>query len=553
MPEKQPLPKVIITTIKNSLRIPNKGGLHPLRQCKLFEIVCPKFIEDFGKPIDKQKILNKAKKKMAENYRMCDLNKLLKRIHKKLTNKDNELSIVNKVALVQVDNQFRIVFWASQGFLEDFGVTCERRGKIKKIDKYINENREIPLELLLPDHKEPEPQRGIHQELEKFRLDPHDKENERIKEVFVKPRNKYKKAKNRLLKHGLVIISGPPHIGKTSMALYLAMDVCEKKFVNDIFKLRHFDKEIDEKLLLLYKQDTYNCIIIDDVFGSRYKPNFDVGNKFDQLQKFTDKGNLIILTTDRQLLKEAICNTKFGEMKEEYIYSHFVVELEQEQVKKDFPYKSLMEILKRHLTYELKAGNITKEQEKIAIDHRKEICSRLKFPNNYKQFVKVHLKEVTMKNKGISLRQEVERACNIEEAVKKWFLNLNESEQYYVICVFFFESTGKDKVNDCYSKVIDRMREFNPNLLKMRASHVRKHMDIYITEEPWFRNTSYWLGVAKGLKGFFGEKEDDPLVSIIQELSSQLYEPIQYPELESLNPKKFIEFINQKSPYFHVF
>lgn len=118
---------------------------------------------------------------------------------------------------------------------------------------------------------------------------------EKIKAVYVKP-HCYSMAEEKLRNNRLLIITGPAHVGKTSMAFYLADS---------------FQKNISRRFLifpasgdLLEIADLHNSIVLfDDPFGgTRYEPfPGSIVDRFDRLQWLSTK-NYIIVTSRRGMV-----------------------------------------------------------------------------------------------------------------------------------------------------------------------------------------------------------------------------------------------------------
>lgn len=325
---------------------------------------------------------------------------------------------------------------------------------------------------------------------------------DRISNVYVKP-SCYSGAKEKLKKNRLLIITGPAHLGKTSIAFYLAdsfrKDNIARRFIifptdgdfSDIAGLRH------------------SVIVFDDPFGSvSYQPGL-TGDISDKLSQLALK-NYVIVTSRREVLNEALKYQKLGERKRE----DFVTEMVQE----DYTDKDFEEILQKHLDfYKANDGIIT-----LTNRHKREILWALKFPHNYERLVAVELIKVINKEKDF--RQAIKDAKEIERAVGNWFEGWYSKDKEVFYFLLTLALCGEMKEEDfirIHQKAIRRLNtERNLGLpFPGNLSRLRKDTASYVSQSGLLRleHPSYEEGIMDHIRDSYPE---DTIV-ILKEMARQ--------------------------------
>jgi len=339
--------------------------------------------------------------------------------------------------------------------------------------------------------------------LRSYCIEDDDSEMKRIKEVYVKPGKIYDEASDKLKKEHFLIIAGPPNVGKTSMAYYLASK--RKGLINSDETPAGILKMSGELLPELKNVKNF-VILFDDVFGkSKSEPYY--ANRYEAFLKLKDK-NFLILTSRENILNEIKDKrTRFAEFSE-YKINNVTIKIEQEGSYTD---EELGVILKNHLEYYLKTRVINKKEKEYALKHKDEIISKLRFPHNYELFVRVELKKI-LENE-ISFNKAIDNAKNIKRVVKKWFLNLSEDEKYFVFTVAFFPYLNEGNLERVYEEVIKILQKNSSSSINV----LRKETSSYITETGVidFKHPTYWEGVWDGIRDKF-ETELRKIIPVLE-------------------------------------
>lgn len=217
---------------------------------------------------------------------------------------------------------------------------------------------------------------------------------ERIRHVYIEPRC-YARAEEILKSKHLLIITGPAHLGKTSMGFHMA-DSFTKNNISRRFFVFPESGDLSEIAGL---HDS--VILFDDPFGGSAYRVSPLGDRLDKLQELACK-NYIIVTSRREVLNEAIKYTKIGEKN----LKDLTIEMAQE----GYGNKDFEVILERHLEY-FKADS---DIRALANCYKEEIIKELRFPHNYERLVGEELRKVIKKEKdfhqALSDAKEIERA-----------------------------------------------------------------------------------------------------------------------------------------------
>ena len=273
-----------------------------------------------------------------------------------------------------------------------------------------------------------------------------DLEFKRLVKVYVKPEG-YKLALQKLKKNRFLIITGAPHLGKTSTLQKLAYDL------NKSYEDFEVIFEIEDQTEAILKNLRNSIIIFDDIFG---KLDFEKKKRAERLNKLLNLtqspyNNFIICTTRQEILLKAKKET------ETYFYEDYEFKIEQEG---SYNSKALNQILNNHLKYFLQKGIISETEIKIAEKNKENITKELRFPHNYPFLIKNFLKFVSKKTMPIF--EAINRAKHIKKAVKIWFSNISNNEiKYFIFAVVLFQNIEKIKFEKIYKKFISIIKKKN--------------------------------------------------------------------------------------------
>lgn len=306
----------------------------------------------------------------------------------------------------------------------------------------------------------------------------------RIKSVFVPPQQ-YAMANEILNNRGIVIISGPPHIGKTATARHLLL---QQKMEGRIKSLVNCSTYADLCNLGFPKN---TGILLDDPFGGVSFNDPEIGDKFNEISRLTGY-NYVVITSREEILEEVCSETKMGERKD---VQNLTVGLSSETSYTD---EDLYNVLMRHLSYMHELHNpeeerISLDQKRLAEQNAEIIIKSLRFPHNIERLITLYLRNISSEE---DLREAVESAKEIEIAVANWFNRLDSNLRWFVFVVTLFNIFEEDQFKKLYEVVMRRL-----NLIPEEVSRLRKATASYIntTGKVRFSHSSYWEGTMKAI------------------------------------------------------
>lgn len=323
----------------------------------------------------------------------------------------------------------------------------------------------------------------------------------KIEYVYVSPQQ-YKPAVKILEEKGLVIILGPPDIGKTALGLYLLIQLKKEGRITDFYGFSEYQKL--EKLQSLELKD-YG-IFMDDPFGKNEFTARKIGDDFVDIINLS-KFNFVVITSRIDVFERAWEFTKMGEMSEKLLEEHIFRLDEHESYTKE----DLIQVLKRHLDYSFEIQkDITKGEYHLARLHKNVIVSSLVFPHNIERLVSLHLKDVGNES---DLREAIQEAKEIQNVAGRWFAHLDlKQEKYFVLAVTLFNGIFEEEnfdpiLNDLFS--IYKI-EGTPRLADLRRA--TKHW-ITTDGKVGFIHQDYYEGVSKEIrKNNYGPYKEDLLL-----------------------------------------
>ena len=323
----------------------------------------------------------------------------------------------------------------------------------------------------------PIPEKYIPSVTEPDRLD-------RTRHVYVKPRC-YSKAEEILRNNRILIIAGPPHIGKTSMGFHLADSF--KKTLSRRFIIFPETGDLSDIVSL-----NNTVILLDDPFGAVTFNNPFVGDKFDSFQHIANR-NYIIIASRSEVLNDAYKATRLGENNLE----RFILELKQA----DYVEENFEAILEKHLNF----FNVSLATKEFANNHKKEILNDLRFPHNYEVFVREELNQVMNRRKGFN--HALKDAKRIERAVRNWFSGQYEKDKEIFYFLLILTLCGKLEEEDffrIYKKSIEILNNVKRiNLpLPTCVSRLRNDTSSYVSKSGpiKFEHPSYRQGIIDSIK-----------------------------------------------------
>ena len=325
-------------------------------------------------------------------------------------------------------------------------------------------------------------------------------ELQRIRELYVPPQAKYRDAQEILESTKFLVIVGPPHVGKTSMAYFLFSDLREKHNLDVITRCTEY-RDID---MLLAQRNI--GILVDDPFGKIKFESTGIGAYVDEIYKKmvqkhesskTDKPNenFIVVTSRENVFKDALINTRVNE-----IPKNQRIQIIQEG---DYSTDDLTRILDNHLNYYLERKMINKKGAMLARVNSSKIVKRLRFPHNVDFFVERFVKDLTAEN----LDESIEGAAKIKEEVDKWYAHLDTENfrelKFFVFTAALIPDSEPSVFKEIYRAFINELnKEREMRLAKLSVTELRNKCSVYVTETGLinFKHPSYLDGVLSQIQ-----------------------------------------------------
>lgn len=219
-------------------------------------------------------------------------------------------------------------------------------------------------------------------------------EAKEIVPIFM-PTEAYRKVWDTLKKHKFVVIDGPPEVGKTAIALIIAL-------VQVLDKWEAIYCKGPEDVLQIYKPKTKQLFITDDAFGrTEYDP--ERGKLWERelhhLLRGLDNNHWLILTSRKHILERAYKDMDLQDKAKDFPKPGEVVVDATELSMKE---KAL--ILYRHA----KAENLLDSAKEIVRRHAKSIIYNPNFtPERIRRFVKEELPDINKKRSERCLNKKI--------------------------------------------------------------------------------------------------------------------------------------------------
>jgi hypothetical protein len=255
--------------------------------------------------------------------------------------------------------------------------------------------------------------------------------------VFVPPAE-YQDALTILKQRGLVVLSGPPHIGKTETAYALLDEVSqEKQFSNVIYMGADWDQLFSSRR---------KAILIDDAFGSSTFDKRTLADRFDEIINLA-KNNYIVITSRQGILDEACKINRIGQGP----ISNLRVDLQEGS----YDYTALNLILHNHINFAQKQKMDGQKilldfQSKKLLDNQYKIVNTLHFPHNIERLVNFH---AINSEEDSEIDKLIESAKEIKLVVQQWFQNQDINTKILVLILTLLPNISENLVGKFYTQV----------------------------------------------------------------------------------------------------
>jgi hypothetical protein len=259
------------------------------------------------------------------------------------------------------------------------------------------------------------------------------------KATFVNP-SVYHPALSILRQHGIVILTGPPHIGKTETGFALLLEVSEEKGFGSIVYL----PQIDDWSRLLSVRN--RAILLDDPFGASIFDSSIAADRFEDLIRLAND-NLIVITSRQGILDAACKRHRIGQTS---TLSNIVVELQQEGAYDDV---ALNRILGNHIRYAQASSSpngvqLSEIQAQTLLKSSAYIIWHLRFPHNIERLVNVHAR--TLKPET-NIDYLVDQAKDIKRVVQQWYKELDRSARIFSAILALFPHNLSSETQEFYN------------------------------------------------------------------------------------------------------
>jgi len=268
-------------------------------------------------------------------------------------------------------------------------------------------------------------------------------EKEKIEKVFVPPKE-FQIAKDILTKFGFIIITGPPHIGKTALATFLQIESEKIGYASGQLLSRD-----PEQISTILRHSRNKALRIDDIFGSIDLTQTDLANYLTEILRQLQPGNRLLITSRGYIMEKAYRVTRLGES---YPFlQQFIVDLGTHRTKKE-----LVEILERHMRY----YGCSPDLYKFVMEKADEVVKRLPFPHNLDIFARQLCAIGTSEN----VEKIIDSSEQIEIAVENWFhamIHEGLLEEAYTTLILSLPETfmNSEQARSVYKALLTQIRK----------------------------------------------------------------------------------------------
>lgn len=303
--------------------------------------------------------------------------------------------------------------------------------------------------------------------------------------IYVEPKQ-FNEAEAILRKRGIVVLSGPPHIGKTETAYELLLRVDGDRGNGSVRYLKSVPNWGELFSVAGMK------LLLDDPFGDTRFTNSVIADRFDDLLSLASH-NYLVITSRQGVLSEATAKSRLGETS---ILKELTVELKQEGAYDD---ATLASILEKHIMLAAAPSQpdgvaVTAEQAKWMSDWAWLIVRELRFPHNIAHFVNHHAP--TSSEQHI-IWGSIQKAKDIVRAVKLWHEQQDKSMKALSAIAALFPGLSYADAETFVSDVFNRLELPRTNL----ASLVRRSFGyLRLDAKLDYEHPSYAEGVLLALQ-----------------------------------------------------
>jgi serine/threonine protein kinase len=279
-----------------------------------------------------------------------------------------------------------------------------------------------------------------------------DLHTERVAARYVPHRN-YQALHETLLRSRMLILTGPPGIGKLSTALALARELNEEKeWPLFILHPGTPPKTVDEI--------EGHVLVWPNPFGlsTFYPPR--LADRADILETALER-NYLISTTTAPLRERALCTTTLGLWPD---IGKATATLSREH----YTQEDAAEILDRHANLALRQGTITARQRDLLapIERRLELASFFNSPLAIRLFVEQKLSSLdpTIAWSTRDLQLMATEMQGIRQLFTQWFVSLNPADRLFLTILTWLAERPRAEIRETYAALTHRLRDLEPDL-----------------------------------------------------------------------------------------
>jgi hypothetical protein len=324
-------------------------------------------------------------------------------------------------------------------------------------------------------------------------------ERERIEEVsavFVAPKE-YEDARQKLLETNLVVMGGPPHIGKTATAVSLLNEVLDSGKIITVVQLHNLDD------LVRVRRVKKIGILLDDVFGAVQYDTDSFADSWEEVKRMAE-ANIVVATSRTEVVQETAYESKL-------VYRSLersIVNLSEAS----YSIKTRSAIARRHVHYWASKG-ISLRGKDIILNRAEYIAKKLHFPHNIAHLVKFYGDEIsTVKD----LEDCVEKSRVIEDEIGKWFTRLEEGIRLFLIVLAVYEESTEEQLSKLYDRICEEMKAGS-----LPIGDIKKEVGSYMSlgRRCRLRHPSYRVAILEQAYVTYGEE----LLRCVRSISAAVY------------------------------
>jgi hypothetical protein len=305
---------------------------------------------------------------------------------------------------------------------------------------------------------------------------------ERAAARYVPPRH-YRTLRETLLRLHVLVLTGPPGIGKLSTALALARDL----------------NDLDEKLsVTLLRPDTPpeavsemegHILVWPNPFGLGTFAPPPLADRADILERLLER-NYLILTTTTPLREMALCTTTLG-------FWPVVAKATATLSREHYTHENMAEILSRHADLAQRQGIITpRQRDLLAVAQRRlELASLFRSPLAVRLFVeyKLALLDPNIPLSTRDLQLIVAEMQGMRQILNHWFASLDPATRLFLTVLTCLAEQPQDQVWETYAALTRQLQALRPDLPIVSTGTLIHNCAFCISgrDQPRFKHSVY--------------------------------------------------------------